>query len=152
MFDFEVKDSGQRAEFDGGMVRDSTANKTDFLLIRDGVMFRRWAEHLRLGAIKYTKRNWMKGRGDEVASRFRESAARHFEAWLDGETDEDHAAGVFFNINGYETLGTSTATLAGCLKKAIDDVDKAGVMTFDEASDTLRDRYSDEINGDEWYL
>lgn len=99
---FAVKDSGQRATFDSGMVRDVTADKTDYLLVRDGPMFKRWAEHLTKGASKYTKRNWMKAAGDEELNRFRESAARHFEQWLAGDTDEDHAAAVMFNINGAE--------------------------------------------------
>jgi hypothetical protein len=38
----------------------------------------------------------------EDIDRFKRSAARHFEQWLDGELDEDHAAGLFFNVNGVE--------------------------------------------------
>jgi hypothetical protein len=34
--------------------------------------------------------------------RFRESAFRHFMLWYLGHVDEDHAAAVFFNINGAE--------------------------------------------------
>jgi len=109
MSEFTVKDSGARAEFRGGMVRDTDEGKTDYLLVRDGVMYERWAEHLRKGALKYEPRNWLKGLGDpEVEARFRQSAARHFEAWLRGEVDEDHAAGVIFNINGYETSRAQT--------------------------------------------
>jgi hypothetical protein len=101
---FTIKDSGKRKEFNGGMVRDITEGKIDYLLIRDGVMYKRWAEHLTKGAVKYEKRNWMKATGEEELSRFKESAARHFEQWLNGDTDEDHAAAVFFNINGAEYL------------------------------------------------
>lgn len=99
MSDFAIKDSGERQQFAGGMVRDVTDGKTDYLLLRDGPMFDRWAEHLTKGAIKYDKRNWMKAAGDEEYQRARESAARHFEAWLRGNTDEDHAAAVYFNVN-----------------------------------------------------
>ena len=102
MSDFEVKDSGERKHFDSGMVRDTTEGKRDYLLVRDGPMYERWAEHLTKGARKYTKRNWMQANGPEELERFRQSAVRHFEAWLRGETDEDHAAAVFFNINGVE--------------------------------------------------
>lgn len=98
-----IKDSGARAEFEGGMVRDVTEGKVDYTLVFDGPMFERWAVHLTDGAQKYAKRNWMKGYGnEEVADRFKESALRHFVQWFRGDTDEDHAAAVFFNINGFE--------------------------------------------------
>lgn len=98
--EFVVKDSGNRLEFKSGMQRDSTEGKKDYTLAMDGPMFERWVEHLRKGSIKYHKRNWMKANGQEELDRFRESAFRHFMAWFRGEIDEDHAAGVFFNING----------------------------------------------------
>jgi hypothetical protein len=102
--EFAIKDSGQRQEFSGGMVRDTTEGKTNFLSIRFGPMFRRWAEHLTKGRKKYPdaspgRPNWTLAEGVEEYLRAKESAARHFEAWLAGERDEDHAAGVFFNID-----------------------------------------------------
>jgi hypothetical protein len=99
---FEIKDSGQRAEFASGMVRDVATDKIDYSLILDGPMWKRWAQHLTTGAKKYAKRNWMKANGQEELDRFKESALRHFMQWYEGETDEDHAAAVFFNINGAE--------------------------------------------------
>jgi hypothetical protein len=99
---FTVKDSGQRQEFASGMVRDVTEGKTDYSLVLDGPMFDRWAEHVTKGATKYDKRNWMKASGNAEYERFRESAFRHFLQWYRGETDEDHAAAVMFNINGAE--------------------------------------------------
>lgn len=99
---FQVKDSGVRQSFAGGMVRDVTTGKIDYSLILDGPMFKRWADHLTKGAIKYDKRNWMKAEGKEEYNRFRESALRHFLQWYWGELDEDHAAAVLFNINGAE--------------------------------------------------
>lgn len=84
------------------MVRDITEGKIDFLLVRDGPMLLRWATHLTNGAKKYAKRNWMQANGEEELERFKESAARHFEQWLRGDVDEDHAAAVLFNINGAE--------------------------------------------------
>ncbi len=101
---YTVKDSGQRQEFSGGMVRDTTAGKVDYTLVFDGPMLDRWAEHLTKGAVKYDKGNWLKAEGQAELDRFRESAARHFRQWLRGDTDEDHAAAVFFNLNGYEHL------------------------------------------------
>ena len=109
MTDFEVKDSGERKQFASGMVRDTTEGKTNYLLIRPGPMFQRWAAHLSRAAAKYDNtrtpgepRNWQLASGMAELERFQESAARHFEQWLAGDEDEDHAAGVFFNINGAE--------------------------------------------------
>lgn len=86
------------------MVRDTTAGKVDFLNVRFGPMFKRWAAHLTKGRAKYEDPepgvpNWTLAAGKEEWLRARESASRHFEQWLDGEIDEDHAAAVFFNIN-----------------------------------------------------
>ena len=100
--EFEVKDSGARQQFASGMVRDVTDGKIDYTLALDGPMFKRVAVHLTKGATKYAKRNWMQADGPEEAERFRESALRHFLQWYWGELDEDHAAAVYFNINGFE--------------------------------------------------
>ena len=101
---FETRDSGQRIVHASGMQRDTTAGKVDYLLLRDGPMFERWAALLQRGAVKYDKRNWMKANSQEELDRARESAARHFEQWLRGDTDEDHAAAVIFNINEVEYI------------------------------------------------
>jgi hypothetical protein len=100
--EFQVKDSGQRAQFGSGMVRDVTDGKPDYSLAFDGPMFERWAVHLTKGAAKYSKRNWMQADGDEELARFKESACRHFVQWMRGDVDEDHAAALFFNVNGVE--------------------------------------------------
>lgn len=105
---FIVKDSGQRMEFESGMVRDLSAGKTNFALTADGPMLRRWAVHLTKGAEKYSVRNWMKAGGDGEYERFKESAFRHFMQWYYGDVDEDHAAAVFFNVNGAEYVRDKT--------------------------------------------
>jgi hypothetical protein len=99
---FVVKDSGKRAQFESGMVRDVATDKVNVALVFDGPMFWRWAVHLTKGAVKYAKRNWMKASGEEELERFRESACRHFAQWYRGDQDEDHASAVIFNINGAE--------------------------------------------------
>lgn len=99
---FVIKDSGERESFSGGMVRDTTEGKIDYGLALDGPMFERWAAHLTKGAKKYVKRNWMLACGQEEYERFKESALRHFIDWWNGKRDEDHASGIFFNINGAE--------------------------------------------------
>jgi hypothetical protein len=86
------------------MVRDTTEGKTNFLSVRFGPMFRRWADHLTKGRNKYPDTapgtpNWTLASGIEEFLRAKESAARHFEQWLAGDRDEDHAAAVYFNIN-----------------------------------------------------
>lgn len=106
---FEVKDSGTRQQFDSGMVRDTSNGKTQYIRVFDGVMFDRWAQHLTKGAVKYPDvrpgvPNWLLANGPEELERFKASAARHFFQWLRGDIDEDHAAAVFFNINGAETV------------------------------------------------
>lgn len=65
-------------------------------------MLERWAQHLTDGAKKYDPRNWMLASTPEEMERFRESSFRHYMQWFYGHTDEDHAAAVFFNINGTE--------------------------------------------------
>ncbi len=99
---YTVKDSGLRQQFESGMQRDVTDGKTRYDLVFDGPMFERYAVHLTKGAQKYNPRNWMKAAGTAELERFRESAVRHFVQWLRGDTDEDHAAAVMFNLTGHE--------------------------------------------------
>lgn len=104
---FTVKDSGARQVFASGMVRDTGAGKIEYDRVLDGPMFPRWAEHLTRGAAKYPdlaggRANWTLAGGEEELRRFRRSAMRHFMQWFRGDTDEDHAAAIIFNINGAE--------------------------------------------------
>jgi hypothetical protein len=102
---YAVKDSGQREQFESGMVRDTSAGKVDFRRVLDGPMLDRWAAHLSKGAVKYPDvapgvPNWTLAAGPAELDRFKQSAFRHFLQWLRGDVDEDHAAAVFFNVNG----------------------------------------------------
>lgn len=99
---FVIKDSGLRAEFKDGMVRDTGSGKIDYTLAFDGPMFQRYAELMTQGAAKYGRQNWMLASGAAEMERFRQSACRHFIQWLRGDSDEDHAAAVIFNLNGAE--------------------------------------------------
>ena len=57
------------------------------------------------GERKYGERNWEKANSEEELLRFKASANRHFEQWLNGyDTEEDHAAAILFNIQAYERL------------------------------------------------
>jgi hypothetical protein len=108
--DSGLKDSGKRLSFASGMVRDVDDTKPAFDLVipervpYEELMLTRWAELLRKGAIKYSRRNWEKADSQEELDRAKASAFRHFMQWFSGETDEDHAAAVFFNINEVETI------------------------------------------------
>jgi hypothetical protein len=64
----------------------------------------RLAAHMTKGAIKYAPRNFEQAYTDEEAERAQASASRHFVQWLAGETDEDHASAVVFNIWEYEMI------------------------------------------------
>jgi hypothetical protein len=107
---FQTKDSGKRAEYQSGMVRDTEEGKARFdLLFPLGVpyanqMMTRFAELMARGAQKYDARNWEKARGEEELARYKSSALRHLVQWLAGETDEDHAAAVMFNLMAGETV------------------------------------------------
>lgn len=112
---YATKDSGDREEFDSGMVRDTNGGKPRFdLLIPKGIPYEelyltRVARLYERGAVKYTPRNWEKANSQEELDRALESAFRHFMQWYAGETDEDHAAAVFFNVNEVETIKTNLA-------------------------------------------
>jgi hypothetical protein len=105
---FTTKDSGAREQYDSGMVRDTNQGKPRFdLVLPEGVpykdqLFTRVAELMARGAEKYGDRNWEKAAGAPELARAKESAFRHFMQWYLGETDEDHAAAVFFNIQEAE--------------------------------------------------
>lgn len=102
---FITKDSGMRAEFPSGFVRDAELGKPMYHLIPLDQL-KRLAELMGRGAAKYSARNWEKADPTNPAEmdRFRASAFRHFVQWMQGETDEDHAMGCVFNIFAYEHL------------------------------------------------
>ena len=107
---YVTKDSGKRIHYKSGMMRDADPTKARFDLIipldvpYEDQILTRFAELMRRGAEKYSARNWEKADSQTELDRFKESAMRHIFQWFCGETDEDHAAGVLFNIMGYETV------------------------------------------------
>lgn len=109
--EFETKADDKREQLAGGMVRSPSTGKPDYTLIRKGPLFERWAALLSRGAVVYGKNNWMLALAstdiaerEKTKERYRESAARHFEQWLRGDRDEDHAAAIVFNLNGLEAM------------------------------------------------
>lgn len=108
--DYSLKDSGERAEYSSGMVRDTENGKARFdLLFPLTVPYRfqmmtRFANLMTKGADKYAERNWEKAHTTEELERYHSSALRHLIQWLNGEQDEDHAAAAMFNILAGETV------------------------------------------------
>ena len=100
---FITKDSGERQEFSTGMKRDVQTGKPRYDLL-DRPMPKRWAELMSRGAKKYGENNWKKAETEEELRRFEASALRHLFQLLNGETDEDHAAAVMFNVAGMEMV------------------------------------------------
>lgn len=111
---FSIKDSGKRHEFASGSLRDTAEGKIKWSRITFGPMMRRWAAHLTKAEAKYPDPtpgvpNFSLISTEEERIRYRESAFRHFMSWFNGETDEDHAAATFFNINGVEIINNKLA-------------------------------------------
>lgn len=108
MTDYETKDSGQHAQYDSGMRRDTEDGKPRFDLIRtkrqpyEEQMIYRYAMLLARGAAKYDARNWEDGDSEVELDRAKSSLLRHAEQLVAGETDEDHAAAVWFNTQAIE--------------------------------------------------
>jgi hypothetical protein len=101
MTEYVTKDSGKRLHYGSGMVRDTQEGKPDYTLI-EPKMLRRWAELMTRGAEKYGRRNWEQADSPEEYDRFLASGLRHHYQYLAGETDEDHAAAVMFNLAAAE--------------------------------------------------
>lgn len=91
---FKTKDSGKRVDFDTGSRRDDQAGKDRFDLIPVPAL-RRLAGLYARGAEKYGEYNWEKG---QPYSRLYASTFRHLMQWAEGETDEDHASAVAWNM------------------------------------------------------
>lgn len=96
MSEYTVTDSGSRAEFDTGAVRDTELYKGRYDLIPTRAI-KRVAIQYQLGAAKYDDRNWEKG---IPFSRMVSSAKRHIDQWIEGELTEDHLAAACFNLLG----------------------------------------------------
>lgn len=127
MTEYTTLDSGERATFDSGMQRDTEAGKPRFdLMVPLDVPFEeqfltRVAALMGRGAEKYADRNWEKADSDKELARMKSSAFRHFIQWFCGETDEDHAAAVVFNLLASET--TKAKRPAPASEEAVLDFD-----------------------------
>lgn len=97
-----------RVNFAGGGLREPQDDKIRYdLLMPIGVplwrqFLTRCALHMGQSLKKYPERNWEQFADLEAYDRCKASAFRHFMAWMAEETDEDHAAAVFFNLMAAE--------------------------------------------------
>lgn len=91
---FVTKDSGSREEWSTGSKRDTRVGKGRFDLI-PVLALRRLAGLYERGALKYGERNWEKG---QPLARYVDSAMRHLTQLLAGDTEEDHAVAVAWNM------------------------------------------------------
>lgn len=107
---FITMDSGKRASFSNGGVRDTQDGKPRFDLTLpktvpyDQQMLTRFAALMARGAEKYSDRNWEQFSDQDALDRAKASAMRHLIQWVTGENDEDHAAAVYFNIMAAEYI------------------------------------------------
>lgn len=105
-----LPDSGVRETKANGFMREPEGRRPNYvpLLTARGIeivpeeLIIRIAEHYYQGGLKYAPDNWRKGTDRESLERNRRSAARHFAAWLRGETDEDHLAAATWNMITHE--------------------------------------------------
>lgn len=89
----EVKDSGERREFDTGSRRDVRRGKGRFDLINP-IALKRLAQHYENGARKYGDHNWELG---QPIMSYLDSAIRHLYTYIEGNREEDHLAAVMWN-------------------------------------------------------
>lgn len=90
---FVTKDSGNRQEFETGMVRDTQDGKPRYDLMPTEAM-KRLADLYARGAEKYGDNNWQLG---QPFSRVYASLFRHLMQWREGDRSEDHMAAVAWN-------------------------------------------------------
>lgn len=93
--DGKMTDTGKRVLFAKGALREPAIGKGRYDLVSPFAI-ERIAKWMELGATKYCDRNWEKG--GIPFHRFVDSASRHLNKFLAGLEDEDHLAGVMFNI------------------------------------------------------
>jgi hypothetical protein len=111
-------------------MRDDRTGKGRYDLISP-FFLQRLAVHLERGARKYRARNWEQGM---PLSRYFDSAMRHAEQILVGDTSEDHAAAWAFNVMAF--IHTQTMIRAGKLPPELDDMPDYTVKRDGEASCT----------------
>ncbi len=98
-------EGGKQTEYASGMRRDNRDGKPDYTLI-PRFMLDRVVGVMQPGAEKYGRESWKKACTEEELEHFKQSAWRHFLAWMDDEQGWDHYASLIFNLNGAELVKT----------------------------------------------
>lgn len=94
MIELEIKDSGERTEFDTGAVRDMHEGKGRLDLLPCTAILE-LAKHCEAGALKYGERNIDKGIPQHSLI---DSAMRHLFKYLRGDQDENHIVAALWNV------------------------------------------------------
>lgn len=106
----EEKTSPDRAQFEGGGVRDGSKKTERFELTwtlddsYEDQMLTRYAAWMARGADKYEDRNWEQFQGPDALEHAKGSLLRHVFKFLAEMEDEDHAAAVWFNIQAIDRI------------------------------------------------
>lgn len=123
-----LPDSGHRRSFSSGAHREMAPGKGRYDLISP-IALHELAKLLEKGALKYTvydddgnvikqgERNWELGL---PLHSFVDSAMRHLSMLVKGDTDEDHAVAVFWNMMAF--IHTREQIANGVLPKHLDDL------------------------------
>lgn len=93
--EMEIKDSGERREFETGAVRDIQEGKGRYDLL-PWEAIHELALHCEAGAFKYGERNCEKG---IPMHSLIESAIRHLSCYLRGMDDEPHLRAAMWNVS-----------------------------------------------------
>lgn len=94
----------EMSTFAGGGMREPQGDRPRFELLwpkdvpYDEQMLTRFASHMARGAEKYESRNWEQFSDQAALDRAESSLLRHVYQWLAGDTSEDHAAAIMFNV------------------------------------------------------
>lgn len=96
MNEYITKATEEKRTFNSGARRNSSEGKHRPDLISPKALSR-WGHLMARGAAVHGDRNWEKGIPVSV---FQESAWRHLLDYMLGDREEDHLAGVLFNIGG----------------------------------------------------
>lgn len=124
-----MHDSGNRQSFSTGAVRDTADDKPRPDLFSPFAE-ERVGQWLRLGAVKYSERNWEKGIPN---SRCFASLRRHVMRYQQGDRSEDHLAAIIFNAMAI--IHNEEMIRRGVLPAELDDMPeyRAGDTTGDMA-------------------
>jgi len=112
----QLPDTGERASFQTGAVRDASVGKGLPAQIPP-IAIRKLAQRYEDGASKYGLGNWMKG---IPLSRYQDAITRHTLAAAEGQADEDHLGAVLWNAASW--AWTEEEIKDGRLPKELDDL------------------------------